>query len=124
MINAQEIQYPDGSKVDKLNMVSNNITLSQMDSVDWDSLFDKDDNPKPEFDFHIMDCLFTLTPMLVLIDESGNKHDMANLKVGEKIKYMGDNFEIYDSEEMAGVFEYILQKSGELKTELNTNGIN
>jgi hypothetical protein len=124
MINAQEIQYPDGSKVDKLNLVSNNITLSQMDPVDWDSLFDEDDNPKPEFDFHIMDCLFTLTPLLILIDESGNKHDMASLKIGEKIKYMGDSFEIYDTEKMSGVFEYILEKSGEIRTELNTNGIN
>lgn len=124
MINAQEIQYPDGSKIEKLNLVSNNITLSKMDPVNWDDLFDKDDNPKPEFDFHVMDCFFTLTPMLTLIDESGNKHNMSDLEIGSKIKYMGEDFEVYDTEKIAGLFEYILEKSGKIKESLETNGVN
>ena len=124
MINAQEIQYPDGSKVKKLNLVSNDITLSKMDPVDWDSLFDKENNPKPEFDLQVMDCFFTLTKKLTLIDESGNKFDMSDIQIGETIKYMGEDFVVYDTEKISGVFEYILQKSTAIRQSLEQNGVN
>ena len=124
MINAKEINYPDGTKIEKLNLVSNNITLSKMDPVDWDSLFDENDNPTPEFDFQVMDCFFTLTPMLTLIDKSGNEHKMGDLEIGEKIKYMGEQFEIYDTEKISGLFAYILEKSGKIKETMDDNGVN
>ena len=118
MINAQEIQYPDGSKVKKLNLISNDITLSKMDKVDWSSLFDGDNILTPQFAMHCMDCFFTLTKKLTLVDTSGNKHDMSSLKIGEIIKYNGEEFEVYDADEIAGLFEYILTETAKIRKEM------
>jgi hypothetical protein len=124
MINAQEIQYPDGTKVEKLNLVSNDITLSKMDKVDWSGLFDGDNILTPQLAMHCLDCFFTLTPKLKLIDESGNTHNLSDFQIGEIIKYNGEEFEIYNTEEIAGLFEYILTETAKIRKDMENTGVN
>jgi len=124
MIKAKEIHYPDGTIVEKMNLISDKISLSKMDAHDWDNLFDNELNPTAKLDLALMDCLFTLTPMLNMVDIDGNKINMGTLEPGQVIEYKGENYTIHDTEKIAGVFDYILESTGKIKMQLEENGVN
>tara|TARA_R100000008_G_scaffold86316_2_gene78882 strand:- start:694 stop:1068 length:375 start_codon:yes stop_codon:yes gene_type:complete len=124
MLQIKEMTYPDGTTVEKLNLVSNQITLTKMDAIDWDSFFSEEGEIDPALDINLMDCFFSLTSVLSMIDEAGNKIDATTLPVGETLSYKGEEYKIYDSNELENVFGYIIDKTTNLKKELESGGIN
>lgn len=122
MIKIKEIKYPDGKIMENLNLISEAITVSRMGKCDWDSLEKQDEDPS--ISFELMNCLFTLTSLLEMTDESGNKIDTGQLKVGQMLEYMGEEYEVRGTDDSEALFQYVLKRTKELDDTLKANGVN